>query len=188
MTAPRRLHIHQKISPMQNVYRVFADDAGQPGAQLGVVKQKRMALREQFTVYGDEAATQPVMTIKADRRLDLTSAMTVTDAATGQPLGQLRKQALSSLLRSTWEMDQPGMPTIVVRERSTAVALLRRFGGDLPIPWVFHFDGLVGDQKVLTHSRLWGIRDRYVMELLAPQIDWRVAIALAIVLDAMQGR
>jgi uncharacterized protein YxjI len=191
---PRRLHIHQKISPMQNVYRVFTDEGGAAGAQIGMVKQKRMALREQFTVYRDEASTQPVMTIKADRRIDFRSAMTVTDAATGQPIGQLRKKAASSLLRSTWEVEQPGLPVFTVTERSMAIALLRRFWGlipvvsAVPVPWVFHFDGTYNDKTLLTHTRRWGLRDRYVLDLLVPELDWRLAVALAIVLDAMQSR
>lgn len=194
MTEPRRLHVHQKISPLQNVYRVFSDASGQPGALIGVAKQKRMALREQFTVFSDEACTQPVMGIKADRRIDIRSVMSVTDTATGQPIGQLRKRGASSILRSTWEMEQVGMPAITVTERSLVVALLRRFWGmvpvlgEFPVPWVFHFDGWIGDHKVLSHSRLWGIRDRYVMELHAPELDWRLAVALAICLDAMQHR
>jgi uncharacterized protein YxjI len=193
MTEPRRLHIRQKISPMQNVYRVFGDNAGEPGPMVGIAKQKRMALREQFTVYSDEACTQPVMGIKADRRIDIRSVMNVTDA-TGQPIGQLRKRGASSILRSTWEVEQPGLPVFTVTERSMAIALLRRFWGmvpflgEFPVPWVFHFDGTIGDTKVFSHNRLWGIRDRYVMELLEPQLDWRVCVALAICVDAMQHR
>jgi uncharacterized protein YxjI len=179
---------------MQNVYRVFSDNGGEPGPLVGVAKQKRMALREQFTVYSDEACTQPVMGIKADRRIDIRSAMTVTDAATGQAIGQLRKRGAASILRSTWEVDQPGLPTITVTERSMAIALLRRFWsqvpflGELPVPWVFHFDGVIGDHKVLSHNRRWGIRDRYVTELHDPNLDWRLCVALAICLDAMQHR
>jgi uncharacterized protein YxjI len=41
---------------------------------------------------------------------------------------------------------------------------------------------------VLTHTRLWGLRDRYVLELADPGRDARVAIALAVCLDAMQKR
>ena len=44
------------------------------------------------------------------------------------------------------------------------------------------------DQTLLTHTRRWGLRDRYVTELLVPELDWRLAVALAIVLDAMQSR
>ena len=79
--------------------------------------------------------------------------------------------------------------------RSLPIALLRRFWnllpylGDVPLPWVFHFDGTdSGGNPVLTHTRLWGWRDRYVLEVVSPQLDARLAIALAICLDAMQKR
>jgi uncharacterized protein YxjI len=189
----QRYHILQKITPFQNVYRVHADAHGEPGPLIAFVKQKRMALREAFTVFRDEAGTQPVMGIKADRRIDIRSVMNVTDN-NGQVIGQLRKKGAVSLVRSTWEMEQPGLPVITITERSVAIAILRRIWGNLPyvgafpVPWVFHFDGTVGDHVVLTHTRKWGIRDRYVLETHDPRIDGRLAIALAILLDAMQHR
>lgn len=190
-----RFHVHQKITPFQNTYRVFGDTAGEPGPLIAFAKQKRLTFKEQITLFRDEAATLPVLDIKADRRIDFRSAMTVTDPATGAVLGQLRKKGAASLLRSTWELEQPGMPPVVVTERSLAIALLRRswalvpYLGDVPLPWVFHFDGNdSGGNPVLTHTRRWGFRDRYVLEVSSPQLDPRLAIALAICLDAMQKR
>ena len=191
--APARFHIAQKISPMQNVYRVHADAAGEPGPLIAFAKQKRLAFKEQFTLFRDESARQPVLTIAADRRIDLRSAMTVREPS-GAVVGTLRKRGAASLLRSTWELEQPGLPAVVVEERSLVVALLRRvwgmvpFAWDLPIPWVFHFDGRTpAGAVVLTHTRRWGLRDRYVLEV-APPYDPRLAIALAICLDALQSR
>lgn len=191
--APVRFHVVQKITPLQNVYRVHADAAGEPGPLVALAKQKRLAFKEQFTLYGDESAREPVLTVQADRRLDVRSVMTVRDPA-GVEVGTLRKRGAASLLRSTWELEQPGQPVVVVEERSLAVALLRRswglvpVAGDVPVPWVFHFDGRTpsGD-LVLAHSRRWGLRDRYVLDVWPPY-DPRLAIALAVCLDAMQHR
>lgn len=197
MTAPAettRFHVHQKISPFQNIYRVFADASGEPGPLIAFAKQKRMAFKEQFTLYGDESASRPVLTIAADRRIDIRSTMTVREPGGGS-LGQLRKKGAASLLRSTWEIDQPGRPPVVVQERNMAIAVLRRLWGmipwigDVPVPWVFHFDGTpAGGPVVLTHTRRWGIRDRYVLEVQPAAVEPRLAIALAICLDAMQKR
>ncbi len=195
-SGPTTFHIVQKITPFQNVYRVFDDDGdGAPGALVAFAKQKRLAFKEQFTLYADEAATRPVLGIKADRRIDLRSAMSVTDPADGQVVGRLRKKGAASLWRSTWELEQPGMAPVVVAERSVTIALLRRLWGlvpvvgGFPVPWVFHFDGAdSGGNPVLTHTRRWGIRDRYVLQVHSPQLDTRLAIALAICLDAMQKR
>ena len=191
--APVRFHMVQKITPMQNVYRVHADAAGEPGPLIAFAKQKRLAFKEQFTLYRDESAREPVLTIKADRRLDVRSTMSVADPS-GHLVGALRKRGAASLIRSTWELDQPGLPGVVVEERSLAVALLRRlwslvpFVGDVPVPWVFHFDGRTpSGEVVFSHTRRWGLRDRYVLEV-SPPYDARLAIALAICLDAMQSR
>ena len=192
--AASRFHVHQKISPFQNVYRVFADQGGEPGPLIAFAKQKRMAFKEQFTLYGDEAATRPVLTIAADRRIDIRSTMTVRDPS-GTLVGQLRKKGAASLVRSTWELEQPGLPPVLVQERSVAIALLRRLWdfvpvlNNVPVPWVFHFDGTEPSGRVvLTHTRRWGLRDRYVLEVLDPALDARLAIALAVCLDAMQKR
>ena len=192
-TGPARFHVQQKITPFQNLYRVFADSSGEPGSLIAYAKQKRMAFKEQFTLYRDEHTGEPVLTIAADRRIDIRSQMTVRDPS-GSVVGTLRKRGAVSLLRSTWELEQPGLPVVVVEERSLLVALLRRlwgmvpFLGDVPVPWVFHFDGRTpSGEVVLSHTRQWGLRDRYVLEV-TPPYDQRLAIALAICLDALQSR
>ena len=192
--APVRFHVQQRISPLQNSYRVLADDGGAPGALIAFAQQKRLAFKEQFTLFRDERRTQPVLTITADRRIDIRSTMTVRDPA-GTTVGVLRKRGAASLLRSTWEAEQPGRGPVVVQERSLAVALLRRlwglvpFVGDVPLPLVFHFDGVdPSGETVFTHERRWGLRDRYVLEVRPDRLDPRLAIALAVCLDALQQR
>jgi uncharacterized protein YxjI len=193
--AGKRFHVQQKITLFQNVYRVYTDQFGEPADLIAYAKQKRMAFRESFTLYSDESARQPILSIQADRRLDINSMMTVSDPATGAVIGTLRKKGRRSLFRSTWVLQQPGMPPVTVEERNALVAILRRvwswipFANNVPIPWVFHFDGTADNgAPVLSHSRLWGIRDRYVLEIESPALDHRLAIALAICLDAMQHR
>ena len=189
-----RFHVQQRVTPFQNSYRVLADDRGEPGGLIAFAAQKRMAFKEQFTLFRDESRSTPVLAIAADRRIDVRSTMTVRDPA-GAVVGVLRKRGAASLLRSTWEAEQPGRPPVVVRERSLAIALLRRvwnlvpYVGELPLPVVFHFDGVdpSGD-TVLTHVRRWGLRDRYVLEVRPDALDPRLAIALAVCLDAMQSR
>jgi hypothetical protein len=87
------------------------------------------------------------------------------------------------------------MPVVEVRERNVLIALLRRitgfapYVGAIPLPWVFHFDGVAADgTKVLSHTRRWGFRDRYVMDLHSETLDMRLAVALGVALDAMQKR
>jgi uncharacterized protein YxjI len=193
--APARYHVHQKVTAFANQYRVLGDDGGRPGPLIAYAKQKRLAFKEQFTLYADERATRPVLLVKADRAIDVRSVLSVTDPATGALLGRIRKRGAASLVRSTWELEQPGLPVVTVQERSAAIAVLRRLWGFLPfasavpVPWVFHFDGRTSDGTlVLSHTRRWGIRDRYVLEVHVPQLDHRLAIALGVALDALQQR
>ena len=87
-------------------------------------------------------------------------------------------------------------------ERSLFRSLLRRLlslGGFIPIvgdllgliPIRYHFDFFVGDREVGGFERRFGIRDRYILDLSGDEerrIDRRVAIALAIAMDALQAR
>ena len=65
--------------------------------------------------------------------------------------------------------------------------------GDLPVPFLFHFDFAAPDGTlVLSSERKRSIRDRY--EIGVPvaangwQLDWRVGLAMAVALDALQSR
>jgi hypothetical protein len=63
------------------------------------------------------------------------------------------------------------------------------WGGLVPIP--YNFDILVEDRIVGTMNRKFQLRDRYVRDLARDherKIDRRVAVALAIGLDALQNR
>jgi hypothetical protein len=117
-----------------------------------------MAFKEQVTFYADEARTLPVFSFKARQRLDLGSGYDVLDAQ-GNPIGSFRKDFGASLLRSTWHLEAPGL-TATGSERNATVAVLRRAWnlvpvlGDLPAPFVVHFDFTEGDgRQVLTSTR-----------------------------------
>ena len=63
------------------------------------------------------------------------------------------------------------------------------YGEWIPIP--YNFDILVNGQVAGTMNRKFQLRDRYVLDLTADherRIDRRLAIALAIGLDALQNR
>jgi uncharacterized protein YxjI len=43
-------------------------------------------------------------------------------------------------------------------------------------------------QPAFSVVKKWGLRDRYVVEIPNPQLDRRLVIAMAVGLDALQGR
>jgi len=194
-----RFTVKQKITLMVNRYEIRSVDAsGGEGPLIAVAQQKRMAFKEQVTFYSDEARTQPVFGFKARKRLDLAATYGVTDAS-GAPIGSFRKAFRESLLRSTWHLTATDGVEAKGTERNPAIAILRRLWdflpilGDLPSPFVFHFDFTDPDGSVILSSvRKRSLRDRYNVEVPASpsgwQLDWRVGAAMAVALDALQGR
>jgi uncharacterized protein YxjI len=187
LQAQRQLHIRQRVRFMVNQYEVHAvAPDGSEGGLLAFAQQKRMAFREQVTIYTDDSKRDPLLGFKARQVLDVRATYDVTDAS-GRPIGLFRKDFAQSLLRSTWHVDQPGLGVAIGRERNLAVALLRRFVEQLS--WLpYHFDFVLNGQPAFSVIKKWGLRDRYVVEIPNNEIDRRLVIAMAVALDALQSR
>ncbi|MEU6020981.1 hypothetical protein [Micromonospora sp. NPDC047134] len=187
LQAQHQFHVRQRLRLMVNQYEVHsvAPD-GTEGGLLAFARQKRFAFKEQVTIYTDDSQQQPLLGFKARQMLDLAATYDVTDHA-GRPIGLFRKDFAQSLLRSTWHLEQAGLPPITGQERSMAVAVVRRFVDSLS--WLpYHFDFVAGGQPVFSVIKKWGLRDRYVVQIQHPQIDRRLVIAMAVALDALQSR
>jgi uncharacterized protein YxjI len=178
--------VKQRITLMVNRYEVrVAGPAGRAGELVAFAQQKRMALKEQVTLYTDDTKTAVLAGFKARSVLDLGATYDVTDEI-GQPIGLFRKDFARSLLRSTWHLEQPGLGTITGQERNFAVALLRRFA-DLTF-WPYHFDFTRAGATAFAVTKQWGLRDKYVVSITDPALDRRLVLAMAVALDALQGR
>ena len=127
---------------------------------------------------------------KARQVLDIGATYDVADAH-GSPVGLFRKDALKSLLRTTYHVEQPGL-AVTGQERSMLVAVLRRFADLSFLPYHFDFvaGGLsdAGGTPAFSVDKQWGIRDKYVVAIQNPQLDRRLVLAMAVALDALQGR
>jgi uncharacterized protein YxjI len=194
-----RFSVRQKITLMVNRYEIRAcDEAGVDGELIAFAQQKRMAFKEEVTFYADEARTEPVFSFKARKRMDLAATYDVRDAA-GAELGWFRKDFGKSLMRSTWYLGAADGPEAVGTERNGTVAIARRvwelvpFAGEVPAPFTFHFDftTAAGD-LVMSSVRQRSLKDVYHVALPAAangwRLDWRVGAAMAVALDALQGR
>jgi uncharacterized protein YxjI len=190
-----RFTVSQRITVMVNRYEIRAvNPDGTEGALLAFAEQKRMKLKEEVVFYADGSRTRPVFSFKARQRLDVHARHDVLDEH-GTPLGSFSKKFGASLLRSTWELSAPGLEA-VGRERRPVIALLRRFWelipylGDVWVPFVFHFDFVdtATGAPVLVSERRKAIRDRYDVSVPDPRVDFRVAAAMAVALDALQSR
>ncbi|UWZ40127.1 hypothetical protein Drose_00780 [Dactylosporangium roseum] len=170
---------------MVNQYEVFASDSsGTPGDLVAFAQQKRMALKEQVTLYTDSTKSQVVAGFKARQVIDLGATYDVTDSS-GSAIGTFRKDFAKSLIQSTWHLEQPSVGAITGKERSLAVALLRRFAlSFLP----YHFDFVRNGAVAFSVNKKFSLRDRYVITINDPELDRRLVIAMAVALDALQAR
>jgi uncharacterized protein YxjI len=179
-----RFWVQQKFTLMVNRYTVsVAGQDGSIGEEVCFVEQKRMAFKEEVTFHRGGV---PYFRFKARRVMDLGATYDVT-AMDGTPIGLFRKDFGKSLLRSTWHLEQSGLPEVTGQERSFAVAILRRVQDTVPLP--FHFDFTAPDgHPVMSLSRKMALRDKYLLEVHDAVLDRRLAIAMAVALDALQSR
>jgi hypothetical protein len=117
--------------------------------------------------------------------MELAAVYDVFDA-TGRPLGFFQKDFASSLLRSSFHLSGAGIDAYG-HERSLVYALLRRV---IDIPWPIHFDYTDKNSGVVVMSseRQMTFRDRYTVTVHDPRLDFRLAAAMAVGLDALLQR
>ena len=183
--------IDQLIRPVANLYRISTS----AGEAVAFVRQKRMALKEDIRFFSDEQETTELFRIKARSMFEVGGRYDVT-GADGERIGVLEKVFGRSLLRSTWRIHGADEQELAIaEERSQWIALLRRVIDAVPygdfIPIVFHFTIRRDAEQLGELTRAWGIRDKYTLDLsrdTARSIDRRLAVALAIALDALQSR
>ncbi len=179
-------YLRQKFAMTTNRYELYAANPdGSYGQLMGLAEQKRMAFKEQVTFFSDDTKTRPVFAFKARKAIDLGSGYDVTDE-TGQQIGFFRKDFGASLLRSTFHIEGPGYQG-TGQERSQGVALVRRF---MDIPFLpIHFDFLdSAGNPLLGVERQGSVRDVYTVHVPDQRIDFRVAAAIAVALDALMQR
>lgn len=189
-----RLLIRQRLRLMVNKYEVFTEtpDGGE-GELVAFAQQKRMAIKEQVTVYADTEKEHVLFGFKARKAIDLASTYDVTDP-NGQPIGNFRKDFKASLLSSTWHLEQPQLGVTTGSERNKTVAILRRvwnfipYIDNIPFAWPYHFDFTANGQVTFSVEKKFGLRDRYVVDIKDPRLDRRLVIAQAVALDALQSR
>ncbi len=194
------LYLRQKVTLIANKYWVHGVyDGATQGPVIAFAEQKKMKLREEVTFFDSEAKGKVLFWFKSRQIIDMAATTDVFDNA-GAAIGVFRKDAMKSLINSTWHLEAAGVAA-TGRERSQGVAIVRRVSGFVPvvgdlleaIPWQFHFDFYdASGSLVMSSERQRKIRDQYLISLPAvgagAPLDWRVAASVGVALDAFQGR
>lgn len=199
-----RLIIRQKLTAFVNKYNIFdATEAGDAGNLLGLAQQKRFSFKEKVMFYTDEKRDRLAFTFRAEKVLDVHGRYFVEDT-NGALLGMFKKEFVSSLVSSTWKiLDANGTERYIVKESNLGLALLRRFGGELPFiggliellvlffKYHFVFIDVTTNEIVGTYTKTTLFRDHYLLETtdeVWSSTDWRVLAAMSVGLDALQSR
>jgi hypothetical protein len=189
--------VDQLIRPIANLYRIstLGPDGASPGEPLAFVRQKKLAIKEDIRFFADETEAEELFRIKARAVFEVRGRFDVT-APEGERIGLLEKVFGISLLRSTWRIyDANEQQVALAQEKSMPIAILRRAIDFVPygefVPILFQFTISMDGREVGELRRPVGLRDRYILKLGGDpdrRIDRRVAVALAIGLDALQSR
>lgn len=100
------------------------------GSLVSYVKQKAFKLKEDVTVFADEAQAVPLYGMKANKIIDIgaTYAITTPD---GSAVGAVKQRGMRTFWSATYDiLDATGSPLGVIHEAD---------------PWVKVLDGLVGE-------------------------------------------
>jgi uncharacterized protein YxjI len=199
-----KLIVQQKITAFVNQYEIYeADAAGEKVRMVAFAQQKRLAFKEKVIFYSDKSKSAPMFTFRAEKVLDVHGRYLVEDME-GLALGGFKKLFKQSLVSSTWQMfDADGTPRFSVAENNTGLAVLRRFGGFIPVVgelvdlvvlffrYHFAFASVDGGQKVGEYRKTTLLRDYYTLsydDAAYGTMDWRLFAAMAVALDALQSR
>ncbi len=153
-------------------------------------KMKAFKLKEDLRVFTGEDMQEEVFSIKARNILDISATYDITDSATGQKLGALRRKGLKSILRDEWLiLDANDQEVGTIQEDSMMLALVRRLLSNL-VPQTFQ--GAVGGTPVFTFRQRFNpfipkIDLDYSMDT-SGKLDRRLGIAAAVLLSAIEGR
>ena len=97
------------------------------------IKQKLFKLKEEVTIFADEAQTKPQFKINADRIIDFSAAYQFTDL-TGNKLGSVKRKGMKSLWSAHYDiMDMSGNTVLTIKEENPWVKVLDTLLGEIPI-------------------------------------------------------
>lgn len=154
------------------------------------VKQKAFKLKEDITVFTDEAQTTPVLKIAARAIIDFSAAYDITDMQTRQKVGAMRRKGFKSILRDSWEiLDASDNVIGSISEDSMGLALLRRFLTNL-VPQRFDIklgENLVGQLSQTFNPFIPQFEIDFSLDT-NNKLDRRLGIGAVILLQIIEGR
>jgi len=184
---------HTNYTVRRKVFKLFggAFHIYNPSGEVAFyADMKAFKMKEDIRLFTGEDKKTEVLTIKARKILDFSSAYDVEDPETKQKVGVLKRKGLKSMLRDEWIfMDTADKEIGLIKEDSLLLALVRRFLTNL-IPQKYM--GEVRGKHVCTFKQNF---NPFVLKVnldfspdTARALDRRLGIAAAVLLCAIEGR
>lgn len=187
-------HVRKTSLGLKRKYRISADDGdGKPGKSLGYA-EKRLKMSDELDIYGDEQCSEKLVTVRESSKGWL-AALTGYEAfdSEGRLLGSFGLLPRSSVDRTTWEFEQPGLGRLTGTERSVATARARRLltlfdtVGEIAGAVVkYHFDFTRESEPVFSIDKPKMLDDWYRLTVHEDAVDRQLLFALAVTMEARQ--
>ena len=147
------------------------------GQLVGYVKQRAFRLKEDVTIFADEAQAQPLYHIKADRIIDIGATYSIA-TADGSLLGSLRQRGMRTLWKATYDiLDDAGSAVGLIHEQDAWVKVVDVLVGAIPFvgfviqQWInptYLIDGADGMTVLRMRKRPSLIERRFIIDQEAP--------------------
>ena len=110
------------------------------GNLIFYVKQKLFKLKEAVTVFGDEAQTQALFSLKADRVIDFSARYNITDQQ-GMDIGAVKRQGMKSIWKAQYDILEGETVSLNIREENAWIKVMDSLFGEIPlfghVIWLF---------------------------------------------------
>jgi len=147
-------------------------------------KHPLLKLREEFTVYADEAQTKPLLFMKSKQVIAINFAFDVTDATTGEVMGTVQKRGLKSIVRDKFLILDPAGTEVGYMEEQGASIMRRIF------PWLTskHAIFIGGSQVAYIRQRFRFFTKEFDVEMTPGGTDPRFVLACALLALIAEAR
>jgi uncharacterized protein YxjI len=177
----RRYEVREKIA-IGSKYNVYEDGSDEPILQS---KKKKLRLKEDFR-FTDPESGEEVFRVRASKMLDVSAAYDIVDSRTGEAVGAVKRKFKSFAKHEYELLDADGNVVALVKEDSLLGALVRRFVTTL-LPFTYHITSPDGAATYGEIHERFSFRDKYDIELRDGDLDPRLAVIGAVVIDAIEG-
>jgi uncharacterized protein YxjI len=147
------------------------------GQLVSYVKQRAFRLKEDVTIFADEAQAQPLFHIKANQIFDIGATYSIS-TADGRVLGAVRQRGMRTLWKATYDiLDDRGDAAGLIHEKDAVVKVIDALVGEIPFlgfviqQWInptYLIDGADGTTLLEMRKRPSLIERRFLIEELAP--------------------